>query len=664
MHLRLPWLINRLRCMSAEEVAYRIGNSARVHWLSRLHGSPRDAAKPDSTVTGARWFAGDLRQSDLQGLCDAVQPTMRGRFRVLALGTVELGRPPQWLRDPKTGVLAPLKFGLGMRMGDTEQVGDIKYLWEPSRHLWLVPMAQAYHSTGEAQYLQGAVDLLQSWLEQNPHPLGPHWSSSLEAGIRLINWSAAWHLLGGDTPGSQLAENHPAFTTSWLQSIHWHLHFVSRNLSAYSSANNHLVGELAGLYVGLCTWPRWRSLNALRPGVHLRVQQEALLQNAPDGVNREQATSYQQFVLDFLLIAGLCARAEGEDFSGGYWSRLEAMCGFIAALMDSGGHVPQIGDADDGVACGIYLAGADNFSSLLATGAVLFKRGDYAVAAGELDAKTAWLLGQECGASFDRLRASGRPMALPVQFEEGGYAVLGQYPSGPREVRIVFDAGPLGYLGIAAHGHADALSVLLSVAGQPVLVDPGMFSYLANPIWRQHFRSTAAHNTIEVDGRSQSISGGPFMWTHHADARWVRYEAGSPVQTVVAEHSGYTARGKPLTHRRTVTFDASRSEILVTDELLGSGHHDLCLRWHVSEDLRVELMGQQAVIDSPRLTVCMELPAACVPGLVRAQDDSPIGWVSHRFEQRCASIVIECRATAASLPLTWMTRIHCDVIAG
>ena len=64
-------------------------------------------------------------------------------------------------------------------------------------------------------------------------------------------------------------------------------------------------------------------------------QREALLQNAPDGVNREQATSYQQFVLDFLLFAGLCARAEGEDFDAATGSDLEAMCTFIAALADS-----------------------------------------------------------------------------------------------------------------------------------------------------------------------------------------------------------------------------------------------------------------------------------------------------------------------------------------
>jgi Heparinase II/III-like protein len=39
--------------------------------------------------------------------------------------------------------------------------------------------------------------------------------------------------------------------------------------------------------------------------------------------------------------------------------------------------------------------------------------------------------------------------------------------------------------------------------------------------WRSYFRSTIAHNTAEVDGRSQSSEGGPFMWVRHAHAREV-----------------------------------------------------------------------------------------------------------------------------------------------
>ena len=75
---------------------------------------------------------------------------------------------------------------------------------------------------------------------------------------------------------------------------------------------------------------------------------------------------------------------------------------------------------------------------------------------------------------------------LPVRraFPEGGYYILGSDFETPREIRIVADAGPLGYREIAAHGHADALSFTLSVAGRELLVDPGTYAYHTQAAWR------------------------------------------------------------------------------------------------------------------------------------------------------------------------------------
>lgn len=658
---RLSWLMNRLQCMSMAEVGYRAETSLRLRWTAVWRGQPRLAPATENNATGKAWFTGDLPEYQQPALLQDAEQTVQGRFLVLALGMVSLGSNPQWNRDPKTGVEAPLEFGPRMSIGDMVRVGDIKYLWEPSRHLWLVPLAQAYRASGDRRYLDALVRLLDSWIEQCPHPLGPHWSSSLEAGIRLVNWSATWHLLGGDVTGSLLLREYPAFVVRWLDAVYWHMHFVSRNLSGHSSANNHLTGELAGLYLGLCTWPRWHELNRLRPLIRKRVREEALRQNTPDGVNREQATSYQQFVLDFLLFAGLCARAEGEDFDADYWVRLEAMCTFIAALRDAAGNVPQIGDADDGIACGVFMAGADNFSSLLATGALLFRRGDLAVAARTIDAKTVWLLGKDTLMGFEALRKESRPLSLPIVFEEGGYGVLGRNPTGPQEVRLVFDAGPLGYLGIAAHGHADALSVLLSVAGQPILVDPGTYSYLANPVWREHFRSTAAHNTVEVDGSSQSTSGGAFMWIRHANARWVPRRSVSSPQALAGEYSGITKRGVRYVHRRELTFDPSTGEVLVTDELEGAGVHEICLRWHLSDHVCLDLEGHRATITAANVRVEMALPSDGHVTVVRAVDDKPHAWVSRAFERRTASSTLECRAVGIPFPVRWVTRMRCII---
>src|SRR5206468_2763125 len=101
------------------------------------------------------------------------------------------------------------------------------------------------------------------------------------------------------------------------------------------------------------------------------------------------------------------------------------------------------------------------------------------------------------------------------------------------------DGGPHGFRSMAAHGHADALSLELRVDSVDVLADPGTYCYHGEPEWRSYFRSTLAHNTIEVDGASQSVEGGPFLWTSRTDAVVDSVELGRVVQSWTGHHTGY-----------------------------------------------------------------------------------------------------------------------------
>ena len=131
---------------------------------------------------------------------------------------------------------------------------------------------------------------------------------------------------------------------------------------------------------------------------------------------------------------------------------------------------------------------------------------------------------------------------------------------------LIFDHGPVGYLSIAAHGHADTLAVWLSIGDQPVFVDAGTYLYHSDRAMRDAFRSTAVHNTLTLGGVASSRPSGPFNWATKANARCVVVEDG-PIARLVAEHDGYFARFG-LRHRRTIEFDGT-SQIAITDELLG-----------------------------------------------------------------------------------------------
>ena len=317
--MNLAWAIRRLGAMSGREVAYRIGQRVRND-LDFLHS----VASPPiigTLAAGKPWVSPLPRGFDAAKYAAAAERILSGDFQIFALRPARLGFPPQWNRDPKTGTIAPPARSTRIDYRDEALVGDIKYLWEPSRHAALVTLAQAWHLTGEGKFASGCQLLLDSWFEQCPYGVGPHWTSSLESALRLVNWSFAWHLLGGaESPVFHGAAGE-AFRARWLTSIHQHCHFISRHLSRHSSANNHLLGELTGLFVASVTWPLWPSSERWRDSAHRELEREAVKQNTADGVNAEQAIWYHHEVADMLIVAGLVARANGCDFGSSYWQR-------------------------------------------------------------------------------------------------------------------------------------------------------------------------------------------------------------------------------------------------------------------------------------------------------------------------------------------------------
>lgn len=638
----LGWYWNRLRCMSAGEIAYRVKQKLSAQAQQAGFSTARDVPKPDLRQPAHPFIAVDAIRS-ASSYVHAADKIVDGRLTVFDI-EYRYTDVPDWNRDPKTGRTASLEFGKTLDYRDSALVGDIKYLWEPNRHLHLVTLAQAYRLTADARYLRAIERQLDSWFEQCRYLHGPNWASSLELGIRLINWSITWQLLGGLNSELFQGERGSAFRDRWLRVIYQHLHFIAGHYSRFSSANNHLIGEAAGVYIGAVTWPFWPQARRWRTQARRELTREALLQNARDGVNREQAIAYQQFVADFLLFAALAGRHNGDEFPREYWERLQAMIGFVASVIDVGGHVPMIGDADDGYVVTLSpAAGFCPYRSLLATGAALFGRGDYKAKAGDFDDKSRWLLGRAGVEAFERVSSAPPVDAVGRAFPEGGYYILGCDFDTPDEVRIVADAGALGYQRIAAHGHADALSFTLSFAGREFLIDPGTYAYHTEREWRNYFRGTAAHNTVRVDGEDQSVNGGNFLWLHHAQARCVLWRQAPDQDRFVGVHDGYRRLADPVTHERELIFDKTRKRLQVIDSLRCQSRHQVELCWHFAEDVTVRVSTDGPVIaakDGYAIRLHPPRPDMSAK-LYRGASDPPWGWVSRRFGvKQAASTVV------------------------
>jgi hypothetical protein len=440
----------------------------------------------------------------------------------------------------------------------------------------------------------------------------------------------------------------------WLESVYQHARFVCGYFSRHSSANNHLIGEAAGLFIAALTWPHWPQSRRWLATAKTLLEAETRRQNAPDGVNREQSVSYQQFVLDFLLLCLLAGKENRVWFSAAYETRIESMLEYLASIMDVNGNVPMFGDADDGRVIGLAQgAGFCPYRSLLATGAIVFRSGEFKRKAGALDDKTRWLLGGDADALFDA--QSGATVHLPPRrsFPVGGYYILGCDFETRREVRLIVDAGPLGLKSIAAHGHADALSFTLSVGGLEFLIDPGTYAYHTQPAWRQYFRGTAAHNTVRVDDLDQSESGGNFMWLRKASAGCSRWSSEPHEDLFEGWQDGYQRLTDPVMHHRRIVLRKASRHVSIEDTLCMSAAHDIELRFHCSERCSVEAAPGGFLLRQDGESLQLRLPATPAGSAsVLMGSIAPIGgWISRRYDDKVPAPT-----------LVWRARIEGDVV--
>lgn len=526
----------------------------------------------------------------------------------------------------------PVSAAAGIDYRSFTVTGDAKVVWEPNRHQHLVVLAQAFRTTGERRYAEKVIEQIDTWIEQCPYKRGMNWRSPLELAIRLINWVWALDLIA---PSGVVTDD---FRQRSLPVVFRHLWEITRHYSRFSSANNHLIGEAAGVFIGSTFFSTFRKSRQWKDQAREILSDEIEHQTLGDGGNCELSPSYHLFVLEFFLLAGIVGRRSGQDFEKSYWDRLESMFGFTAALLEGGDSCPAFGDSDDGYVLDLETS-SDRSRSLLGVGAELFGRRDFKALAGGCSERTHWLLGDSTCDPCDRDGDCGtgeplRSRSLP----ESGYYLL-QHGRRDEEqddrISVVFDCGALGYGSIAAHGHADALSFTLRALGVDVLVDPGTYDYFTYSDWRNYFRSTRAHNTVVVDGVDQSEMTGLFLWGRRAVARRLDWQPTSTGGLVCGSHDGYTRLTDPVAHRRTVTLDGNSRIVTVQDELEGRSTHSAELYFHFSERCLVADKGNnQFRIDFGPGRLELNLEGQLKTRLRSGCLDPIAGWVSRGYHRK------------------------------
>ena len=617
--------------MTAKEVIRRIRDRvvkeslrARVRTVKELSSKTRTPFPelPDPMV-----FA-DAPVGAVSELLETAERLLSGRWTTLGVERDDMAPVPDWFLDPLTRLRSPQHaFAFSIDHRSSDLVGSAKHVWETSRHQHLTVLASAYAVSGDDRYARAVDRHLRDWWSCNAPLRGMHWLSGIELGLRLVSWVWVRRLLAGWEGVELLFEENDIFA----KQLYWHQKLLALLPSHGSSANNHLIAEMTGLFVASSAFdwfeesPHWRIRSAEELTRALRTQ------TAPSGLNRELATDYHGFVLELALVAGVEDVLADATLGVGYWDVLERMFDALAAMVDARLRPPRQGDSEGGAGLLIDSPGFDEWSSLLATGAAILPSRRWWPEVTRADIRSHVLT----AALLDAKPPANSLPVVPPDLADMGMVIMASRRGEPDELWIRCDGGPLGYLATAAHGHAGALSIEIRHGGIDILADPGTYCYGEHPSWRTYFRSTAAHNTIEIGGENQAVDRGTFLWSSHPTVEHQTETSSDGRQRWTARHDGYRRLAVPVTHVRTVELSARSATVRVSDRIEADGPIDGRLLFHLGPRVDCTLDGGLARLTwetgSEVKAAMVRLPERLSWTAVRGATDPIFGWYSRSY---------------------------------
>jgi len=304
-----------------------------------------------------------------------------------------------------------------------------------------------------------------------------------------------------------------------------------------------------------------------------------------DGPDFEGSTAYHRLVQELFLLPALYRRIQGMDVPRAYESRLIAMARFTAAYSRSDGSTPLLGDADD--ARMLPFGGQDINDHRYLAGLVgaAFDDDDLVATFAGSRAEVFWLLGENASSKID-IVPSSTVLRRSVEFANPGYFMMRN-----EQDHVFATCAQLGLGGRGGHSHNDTLSFEAVLLATHLVSDCGSYVYTPDYAERNRFRSTAYHNTPQIDGEEINRLIGPnYLWGLRNDAvpdvREV--DLSTERDRIVISHSGFARLAQPVTPVRTLTLWHAEHRLTIEDEFEGSGAHRVEIPLHLATGVSVE----------------------------------------------------------------------------
>lgn len=605
---KFSWYLKRLQVMKPAEIVWRINERIHLYYLFLLWKWNR-SSKLSGIVNPANSVFCSSRTEVLPDLewdfnldANSESDLLDGRHDALGFFWKWEANASSWHIAPETGKSWPLKFFgfISYRQGNAS--GDARVVWEPSRLQQLVALALLVKKTTDknrGQAISLFEDELISWDMENPPLTGIHYVSSMECALRIIAVCYAFDLL------RPYLDNKEQVSQTVLNIVGSHAYLIQHRISLFSSAGNHTIAECAGLIYAGVLFPEFKEAkNWKQKGLDIFTK-EINRQILTDGGGIEQAFWYLLFITDLtgLVVKLLEHTNEPSPEISAAFHRAK---NFLSSFASLPGELPEIGDSDNGYALSPFLR-----------------------------------------LSFDSKDSQDD---LIKTFPDAGYTLIDK--QGPINTQIIFDHGSLGMAPSYGHGHADALSILVSLNKQGLFIDPGTYTYTGDQQYRTYFRSTKAHNTVTVDGLDQANQETPFLWSQPFNSTLIKKEEDSSgILRLLAKHDGYAHLG--VEHWRGISYSPERY-IFIWDYLAGEGIHDLELNWHIANkivqnkgDFIVHMDGSDALLSVSGGDISTS----------KGETEPLLGWRSQKYGVKKPVTTLQIKQSG-TLPMEFATSVQ------
>lgn len=586
---RLAWYANRLKAMSVPEVVWRVQQKALQKTEKTKFGKRISIADtllyPDLKDTR---FAASLPigMPDFDAAvvipAENISPSRAGSASAQPAATGHEGATgtPEW----------PDEWAYSLRYKQRDDIGDARLAWEAHRHFeW--PRLAMETSVGIAELDRRFRD----WNHANPLLYGIAWVSVMEVAIRAIQWIFTAAILRHNAPvaDDSLKETRLRLETGLLTGAANMISYVIRHRSRYSSANNHLLVELSAIALGGAAFGHdpWTAL-AIE-----ELERELPRQFSAGGVNLESSLHYHAFAAEAYMHTILHLERAGKEVPRVMRESIPRMAAFIQASMASESTAIEFGDADCGKLTDLTGKGFNYYRYVLQLASAIS--------------------GKERFTDFDSTEPTARLLTTARQIREAAAAPLHTLPlcatfdasaagnmksgytflrSADRRILVGIDHAPFGFGSIAAHAHADMLSLQLTEDGKPVLTEGGTYLYHCDLPDRNMRRGELMHNTVALAGHPQGDMRGAFLWGRRGCARMLHGGKPRPDGTIPLQLEAIMADGEKL--RRDITFNTADYSLRITDTLLSDSD---IVTFIVAPGLHVEPAGDTAVFGHWRL---------------------------------------------------------------